>query len=284
MTDDIFLPEELSSSGLFTATIGENPFPSDDLRHETWLILVRRGAEQDAQLWSDYLQHAVGAGAAERLSLLLEVLVSHYDILVQPIVGTVSGYEYVRHHERAVATAAEGLLSVARFWLPYKVRWDSVGELLRALELRLTQRRAYWTTEMLKLVRQAEETNASDPRTALDARVGEAGDANVTPDSGPLEVTAPQLRPTEALSTSSPPAKQPVSTKRHDAMIGGPQLRTWLTTAMEREQMTVNRLHVLTDLDRKTINAIRGGKRVSRRHLQKLSKGLNVPESDIPTD
>jgi hypothetical protein len=74
------------------------------------------------------------------------------------------------------------------------------------------------------------------------------------------------------------------STQKYEALTGGPRLAAWLSQLMKRKGLTVNRIHVLTGLDRKTIKAICAGKRVSTRLLQKLSEGLKIPEADIPTD
>jgi hypothetical protein len=90
---------------------------------------------------------------------------------------------------------------------------------------------------------------------------------------------------------------QPVMTSRASSdrqlssnKIGGPRLARWLKAEMERRgHMTVNRLHVVTDLDRKTIKRMLAGKRVSKIRIKKLAAGLSqdgslVAVCDVPTD
>ena len=73
-------------------------------------------------------------------------------------------------------------------------------------------------------------------------------------------------------------------------MVGGPRLAEWLATEMkQRDRMTINRLYVLSDLDRKTIKKILNGEPVREKSRQKLADGLSkegpqVSDSDVPSD
>lgn len=67
-------------------------------------------------------------------------------------------------------------------------------------------------------------------------------------------------------------------------MVGGPELALWLEEQMEsRGHMTVNRLHVLSGLDRKTIKKMLNGVTVRARHLRRLAEGLSRegPEVEV---
>jgi hypothetical protein len=70
-----------------------------------------------------------------------------------------------------------------------------------------------------------------------------------------------------------------------EGRVGGPRLAAWLKAEMrKRKNITRNHLHVLTDLDRKTIKAMLDAKPVARVRLEKLASGLGVSVSEIPTD
>ena len=93
------------------------------------------------------------------------------------------------------------------------------------------------------------------------------------------------LKTTEPMETRSEQAESAGRTQ----MVGGSRLASWLATELEERDMTVNRLHKLADLDRKTIKKVLDGKSVRQSHLRKLASGLShegrqVSASDIPTD
>jgi hypothetical protein len=67
-------------------------------------------------------------------------------------------------------------------------------------------------------------------------------------------------------------------------LAGGPKLGAWLKGRMNAARLTVNRVHVLCGLDRKTVNKILSGKRVSKTVVQKLAEGLKVQVAEIPTE
>jgi hypothetical protein len=77
---------------------------------------------------------------------------------------------------------------------------------------------------------------------------------------------------------------------RSSERVGGPRLSEWLRAQLaSRGNMTVNRLHSLSNLDRKTIGKILDGQQVRATALLKLadslsSEGATVSVSDIPTD
>jgi hypothetical protein len=78
-------------------------------------------------------------------------------------------------------------------------------------------------------------------------------------------------------------------TLRSSDRVGGPRLAEWLRAQMIRHDMTVNRLHALSDLDRKTIEKMLAAQRVRVSAFEKLARGLSadsasVAVSDIPTD
>ena len=100
----------------------------------------------------------------------------------------------------------------------------------------------------------------------------------VRPDA--LDAFGSQMcRPTSALPT----------VVKTGTLVGGPRLAAWLQAEMEkRNHMKSNRLHVLTDLDRKTIKRMLAGQRVHTDSIRKLAQGLSlegphVSPDDVPT-
>ena len=80
-------------------------------------------------------------------------------------------------------------------------------------------------------------------------------------------------------------ARAPEAQARTAPKWGGPNLAAWLSAEMEkRDHMTLNRLHVLTGLDRKTIKALLAGGGVKAVRIAKLADGLSVHASEVPQD
>ena len=72
-------------------------------------------------------------------------------------------------------------------------------------------------------------------------------------------------------------------------LVGGPDLAAWLLAEMEKRKLSLNRLHVLTQLDRKTIGRMLTCQKVHTAGIRKLADGLShepptVAIQDIPTD
>jgi hypothetical protein len=65
-------------------------------------------------------------------------------------------------------------------------------------------------------------------------------------------------------------------------MVGGPALAAWLSDHMHRTQMTVNRIHELCNIDRKTVNKMLQGRAVRALAITKLVQGLAIDRADIP--
>lgn len=86
--------------------------------------------------------------------------------------------------------------------------------------------------------------------------------------------------PPDVLAALSPAvgSRAEVETK----MVGGPGLAAFLRAEMQkRDGMSVNRLHVLSGLDRKTIEKMLAGKRVRENLLERLARGLSCKDSVV---
>ena len=102
-----------------------------------------------------------------------------------------------------------------------------------------------------------------------------------------LPATIPEPKGAEPTETSPRTPARPAVAKTNN-LVGGPRLAAWLRAEMEKRELTQHRLHVLTQLDRKTIKRMLAGQRVRTDCIRKLAQGLSsagphVPPHDVPT-
>ena len=236
--------------------LGPNPFPSDDPRHDAWIRIARWAAEASAQLEAKLLLTAQTDLPDNFPVFVLDLMTGRFDISARSLViVSIGNYRSVATYKQVLGRLIESFLS----WLDLMKfpTWIQRSELRTELNLRLAQRSAHWMGEAFKLAREAE-----------DSRAGGAAPA------------------TEATTTSLQSSELPIPTERRKVeRVGGPRLAAWLKDEMARGKcITENRLHVLTELDRKTIKRMLAGRLVAKVRLSKLARGLSIDISDIPTD
>ena len=103
-----------------------------------------------------------------------------------------------------------------------------------------------------------------------------------------LPATIPKPKGAEPTETSPRTPARPAVAKTNN-LVGGPRLAAWLRAEMEKRELTRHRLHVLTQLDRKTIKRMPG--RPAGPHWQYpqaraqglSSEGPTCPLHDVPT-
>lgn len=226
---------------------GPNPYLKNDSMHEAWAIfvdLMRHLTEGNERLAAE-LPLDAHAKEPDFHQLILDIFTGRFDVFAKTLISRVDGYEIARAFNELLDLLREASVRcLKQATIPPSV---DRSRLALDLELRLVQRSAHWRAEALSTARKAE--GESCPRRVRGER-------------------------TEPISSPNPTGK-----------VGGPKLATWLRTQMETQgHMTVNRLHVLTDLDRKTIKAMLEGHVVLQVRLRKLAAGLGVPYQEIPTN
>ena len=220
---------------------------SDDPRYRDWVAVCRRAEEEDAELRARLL-----TGDPRDAQVYLDFFSKSFDIRAKGLmVFAPPSYDGMKHFEELLAALSKKLLSVfANMQCP-----DSLQRLHVELRLRIAQRSAHWKHQALRSAREA-ESKAGEPH--LDA----LRPTTVEPD-------VPSDREERASGTT---------------MVGGSRLAEWLAVEMKkRNHMTINRLHVLGDLDRKTIKKILNGKKVREAFRSKLAKGCYKTADDRPT-
>ena len=137
--------------------LGDNPFPSEDPRHDAWLSACRLAAEETAQLTSDFLAQIerTPLGSAERLDRAIDVQSEKFDIQARWVVAfSVWDYEGAQRFQQFIDRLSKSTVSLTEQLCPPDL---DKKEFLAKLRFRLTHRSAHWTGEAFKLAREAEQ-------------------------------------------------------------------------------------------------------------------------------
>jgi hypothetical protein len=187
------------------------------------------------------------------------------------------------HWERYEASDGyDGFKREAVKWIEQSEEWRGIQQ--RRIEL---ARRAPVANAVVPgqasfdpLMAEARKAALERPREALEARWLWRAGVIQSPYESP-EMRTPVAPREQTITGGSPPSRA----KRFPTRAG------WLKREMEnRDRMTQNRLHKLSDVDRKTINRVLSGEPVSSKILEKLADGLSrdgwpkVTHADIPSD
>lgn len=251
--ESIRLPETFASAG---DPIDVNPFPVEDTRHEVWRVATRAAEEEVCRFSSKSMSPLASADEdVQRLALIN----AEFNAWAYRGLHVVVNDAELRHYD-------EWLLRYANAWL------DEISRIYTSNPLPLSVKSQETDIHRNLLAGQVKFWMA-EARKYLAEREAYRGQR------------AGGAAATEPTTTSLQSSELPIPTERRKVeKVGGPRLAAWLKDEMARKIVTENRLHVLTELDRKTIRKMLAGGLVAKVRLSKLARGLSIDISDIPTD
>jgi hypothetical protein len=143
--------------------LGKNPFPSDDPKHQIWVVISHAVKEDLAELRSQLLKR----DPDDVYAAALDWFTGCFDAAAKMGTLTVWSYQGADSFEAALPSMMEDVLLSAREWCP---RYITREGFLRDLQVRLLQRQAHWEKQAQKYARESQTSGlAKRPDTTLEA-------------------------------------------------------------------------------------------------------------------